>query len=139
LLLHIDYKSGKVINIKIRGGNIMALIQCPECGKEISNSAKMCPHCGYKLKNNIKQKIWGKRLTIIGLISIISTFVYSAITSEKRLQLRAYALTHNNYYPTSYYIASFITDVLFYGGILLVIIGLILLILYKINSNNITK
>ncbi|MBQ3265218.1 MAG: zinc-ribbon domain-containing protein [Ruminococcus sp.] len=24
----------------------MALIKCPECGKEISNEAKACPHCG---------------------------------------------------------------------------------------------
>jgi uncharacterized membrane protein YvbJ len=27
----------------------MALINCPECGKEISNSAVTCPHCGIKL------------------------------------------------------------------------------------------
>lgn len=26
----------------------MSLINCPECGKEISSSAKTCPHCGYK-------------------------------------------------------------------------------------------
>ncbi len=25
----------------------MALIKCPECGKEISNKAKFCPQCGY--------------------------------------------------------------------------------------------
>ena len=24
----------------------MALIKCPECGKEISDNAKTCPHCG---------------------------------------------------------------------------------------------
>ncbi len=27
----------------------MALIKCPECGKEISDSAKNCPQCGYPL------------------------------------------------------------------------------------------
>lgn len=27
----------------------MALIICPECGKEISNKAKYCIHCGYPL------------------------------------------------------------------------------------------
>ncbi len=27
----------------------MALINCPECNKEVSDSAKMCPHCGYEL------------------------------------------------------------------------------------------
>lgn len=31
----------------------MALIKCPECGKEISDSAKQCPHCGFTLKTNI--------------------------------------------------------------------------------------
>lgn len=24
----------------------MALIKCPECGKEISDKAKSCPNCG---------------------------------------------------------------------------------------------
>ena len=24
----------------------MALIKCPECGKEISDKAEFCPHCG---------------------------------------------------------------------------------------------
>lgn len=27
----------------------MALITCPECGKEISDKVKACPHCGYPL------------------------------------------------------------------------------------------
>jgi len=27
----------------------MALINCPECNKEISNQAKICVHCGYPL------------------------------------------------------------------------------------------
>ena len=29
----------------------MALIKCPECGKEISDEAEVCIHCGYPLKN----------------------------------------------------------------------------------------
>ena len=28
----------------------MALINCPECGKEISDTVKTCPNCGYKLR-----------------------------------------------------------------------------------------
>lgn len=27
----------------------MALIKCPECGKEVSTEASVCPHCGYPL------------------------------------------------------------------------------------------
>lgn len=30
----------------------MALIKCPECGKEISNKVKKCPNCAYSLKKN---------------------------------------------------------------------------------------
>ncbi len=39
----------------IRKGKVkMALIRCPECGKEISNTVKRCPHCGFKLsKKNL--------------------------------------------------------------------------------------
>lgn len=29
----------------------MALIKCPECGKEISDKANVCIHCGYPIKN----------------------------------------------------------------------------------------
>ena len=28
----------------------MALIKCPECGKEVSDEANCCPNCGYVLK-----------------------------------------------------------------------------------------
>ena len=30
----------------------MALIKCPECGKEISDKALKCPQCGYPLKGD---------------------------------------------------------------------------------------
>ena len=33
----------------------MALIKCPECGKEISDKAKACPECGYKMKKSKKK------------------------------------------------------------------------------------
>ena len=30
----------------------MALIKCPECNHEVSDSAETCPNCGYRLKEN---------------------------------------------------------------------------------------
>lgn len=33
----------------------MALIHCPECNKEVSDTAKMCPHCGYDIAGYIQQ------------------------------------------------------------------------------------
>ena len=47
----------------------MALIKCPECGKEVSTAAEACPHCGYPLKSRkpteyetktIKIRCWGR-------------------------------------------------------------------------------
>lgn len=35
----------------MKEGIIMALIICPECGKEISDKSEICIHCGYPLKN----------------------------------------------------------------------------------------
>lgn len=29
----------------------MALIYCPECGKQVSDKATSCPHCAYPLNN----------------------------------------------------------------------------------------
>ena len=34
----------------------MALIKCPECGKEVSMSAPTCPHCGYPLSKVVPTK-----------------------------------------------------------------------------------
>lgn len=33
----------------------MALIACPECNKQISNSATSCPHCGFPLQSDVNQ------------------------------------------------------------------------------------
>ena len=31
----------------------MALINCPECGKQISNNAENCPNCGHPINKKI--------------------------------------------------------------------------------------
>lgn len=40
---------GRITSLQA-GGKIMALIKCPECGKEISDKAEMCINCGFPLK-----------------------------------------------------------------------------------------
>ncbi len=49
----------------------MALINCKECGKEISDMAKMCPHCGYPIKKK------GKGFAVASLVLGIISCVYS--------------------------------------------------------------
>lgn len=35
----------------------MALINCPECNKEISGSASQCPNCGFPISQGSSEKI----------------------------------------------------------------------------------
>jgi hypothetical protein len=34
------------------------LTKCPDCGKEVSKSAKVCPNCGRNLENKMEDKIF---------------------------------------------------------------------------------
>lgn len=45
------------------GGIVVALIKCPECGKEISDKAKACPGCGYEpiINEGKREKRKGKK------------------------------------------------------------------------------
>lgn len=68
----------------------MALIKCPECGKEISDTAKVCPHCGYKkpLKNPLNvffythPRILGVILAVI-ILGIFYWLVSKGIFNDK--------------------------------------------------------
>jgi uncharacterized membrane protein YvbJ len=65
----------------------MALMKCPECGKEVSDKAANCPNCGYKITDNIghvKNPYHGKKIMMLGLgivilgsISLLLTNSYS--------------------------------------------------------------
>ena len=53
----------------------MALIQCPNCNKDISDKATKCPQCGYKLKKGSgKTRIKLIIVTCILLISVIGIY-----------------------------------------------------------------
>lgn len=57
------------------------VIQCPECGEKVSDSAKKCPHCGYKL---VKPRSF--KGLIIALIVIIVAMIIAGICYVKYLQ-----------------------------------------------------
>lgn len=68
----------------------MALINCPECKKEVSDLAKTCPHCGYQLikdkvqKTNIQSKKPKKEsgcltLFVIGVVLILIFYIIGSI------------------------------------------------------------
>lgn len=61
----------------------MALIQCPECGTEVSSEAAACPKCGYPLKSkpsggiNMKDPVHfiGVVLLVFILLLIIGVWI----------------------------------------------------------------
>lgn len=42
----------------------MALIKCPECGREISDTADHCVHCGYPMKKAVNENQEAQNLTV---------------------------------------------------------------------------
>lgn len=42
----------------------MAIIKCPECGKEISDKATSCPNCGFPLIKGQPEKEKPKEYTV---------------------------------------------------------------------------
>ena len=64
----------------------MALIKCPECGKEVSDTIKTCPHCGYKIKRGHKErnKHNNKRI-FIGVVCILLIFTIIGLVKSKFL------------------------------------------------------
>lgn len=60
----------------------MALINCPECGKEISDQSKTCIHCGYPLQNStpiITNANNKKKSTKLGIIIVAGTILLAIL------------------------------------------------------------
>lgn len=60
----------------------MALIKCPECGKEISDKAKTCINCGFPIKQKSVCTINGTEHNL----SYILDLVNSGITDVELIQ-----------------------------------------------------
>lgn len=60
----------------------MALINCPECGGEISELATICPHCGYGMKKVERKKVKkdsGNRLSKITATNVLALIIQIAL------------------------------------------------------------
>lgn len=55
----------------------MAIVNCKECGKEISDMAQTCPHCGVVLKKDT----FSKEMTALKRIAIFLIVVLLIVTA----------------------------------------------------------
>lgn len=69
----------------------MALVQCPECGKEISDQAISCPNCGYTMRKeeNVANAVAvpvkrapNKRLIVVACVVVLLAVVLVAFRSS---------------------------------------------------------
>lgn len=67
----------------------MALVNCPECGKEISDTNNKCPFCGYTLKKDTKRKAF--LIVIIALVVCLTAGVaaYALVIRPNQLLQQA--------------------------------------------------
>lgn len=71
----------------------MAIINCPECGKEISDTSKKCINCGYKFKKVKKSSI----ITIILIIMIIAIIISTTIILIHKNKIKEQKDAENSY------------------------------------------
>lgn len=70
----------------------MALINCPECGKEKSDQVNTCVHCGYKVKKLSNKKILYPVIPIAILLLLVVGFLFYRgfnISPNEKIALQA--------------------------------------------------
>ena len=77
----------------------VALIQCPECGKEVSSAAAACPSCGHPVvagqgpPNAPRQPLrWLVALALLVTVAAIGYMIYWQLTFPERLEARLHQL-----------------------------------------------
>lgn len=87
----------------------MAIIKCPECGRNISDQAEICIDCGYEIRSNIekakKEKQKHRNRVIVAVLSIcipiialISSYIFFFAIPQKELYAAADALIASQQY-----------------------------------------
>lgn len=63
----------------------MALIKCPECGKDVSSTAKACPNCGAPIDTAIRCPKCGSANTsvISGASKAVSVALWGVFAANK--------------------------------------------------------
>ena len=120
----------------------MALIRCPECGREISSRAKACPHCGFPMDDVVKPN--EEPLTIEPLLerrkaSIVASVFLFIFLELLFLGAFIFCVVLSIYKPDYFksFVVLFIVLMLIFGSeALIAIAGLVVTIIDRAKNNN---
>ena len=120
----------------------MALIRCPECGREISSRAKACPHCGFPMDDVVKPE--EEPLTIEPLLerrkaSIVASVFLFIFLELLFLGAFIFCVVLSIYKPDYFksFVVLFIVLMLIFGSeALIAIAGLVVTIIDRTKNNN---
>lgn len=57
------------------GRQKVALVKCPECGKEISDKTEKCPHCGYPINGYLQRNNYDTPSVGLNILAFLIPFV----------------------------------------------------------------
>lgn len=94
----------------------MALIKCPECGRDVSDKAEVCPGCGVQLKKQEKPKRVkceiklekSAKMLIFCIVIVVALFVLMYVLNGaqnvvvKNISMEKYELTYDGEYISTY-------------------------------------
>lgn len=95
----------------------MALIQCSECGQQISDKAEFCPHCGLPMKpkttrhfriliGGISENNFSIWLKVIAAITLVGGVIAAAFGANQQV---TYGYSTRNVFNTTYFFSTLVT------------------------------
>ena len=88
----------------------MALVKCPECGKEISSEADVCIHCGFPIKKKQKredQKVESGVIAYRGRAAYLPLYIISVTLSSIGLICAIILFTIKNVWWSGFFLLGF--------------------------------
>jgi len=109
----------------------MALIECNECGTQVSDKASKCPKCGNPMKagkENTK-KIINKIIGVVCLLAAIAILIIIYIDEIELIRTHIHGVNYDRYYTITDYSDAYVKGYVKMVPLVLLIIGAIVLLL----------
>ena len=70
----------------------MAIIECPECGAQISDRAGNCPACGYPIASQVRRRGWDNDVQVVTIQRTRKRYKLMSLAGSVLMILGAFAM-----------------------------------------------